>query len=81
MPVDKELIRKALDHFENDEYTEAQDILKKEIGRHRDEWLDDKLELGGDKEPEGKTDDEPEDSVDDKTGDDADDDAADDKEE
>ena len=80
MPVDKELIRKALDHFENDEYTEAQDILKKEIARHRDEWLDDKLELG-DKEPEGKTDDEPEASIEDKTDDAAADDDAGEKEE
>jgi hypothetical protein len=76
MPVDKELIRKALDHFENDEYTEAQDILKKEIARHRDEWLDDKLELG-DKEPEG----EPEASIDDKTDDAAADDDAGEEEE
>ncbi len=79
MPVDKELIRKALDHFENDEYTEAQDILKKEIAKQRDEWLDDKLELGGDKEPEDKTEDEPEASIDNKTAD-ADDDAAEEEE-
>jgi hypothetical protein len=47
MPVDKKQIKKALDHFENDEYSEAQDILKKEIAKHRDEWIEKKLELKG----------------------------------
>jgi hypothetical protein len=53
MPVDKEQIKKALDHFENDEYTEAQDIIRQEIAKHRDEWLDDKLGLEGES-PEEK---------------------------
>ena len=47
MPVDKEEIKKALDHFENDEYSEASDILKKEIAKHRNEWLEKKLDLAG----------------------------------
>ena len=73
MPVDKEKIRQALDHFENDEYTEAQEILKKEIARHRDEWLGDKLELGLDAE-EGSADDaaDDDDASDDDAGDDDD---------
>ena len=62
MPVDKEQIKRALDHFENDEYTEAQDILRQEIAKHRDEWLDDKLDLEGEApEEEAKAEGEEED--------------------
>ena len=64
MPVDKEKIRQALDHFENDEYTEAQDILKGEIAKHRDEWLADKLELEGTDSDDEDEDDEDEDDED-----------------
>ena len=63
MPVDKEKIRQALDHFENDEYTEAQDILKGEIAKHRDEWLADKLELEGTDSDDEDEDDEDEDDL------------------
>jgi len=48
MPISKENIKKALDHFENDEYVEAKDILSKEISNYKDEWLKDKLELKND---------------------------------
>jgi len=66
MPVDKEKIRQALDHFENDEYTEAQDILKGEIAKHRDEWLADKLELEGTDSDEDDEDEDDEDEDEDK---------------
>lgn len=45
MSIDTEKIKKALNHFENDEYVEAKDILSKEISNYKDEWLKDKLEL------------------------------------
>ena len=46
--MDKEQIKKALDHFENDEFSLAKDILTKEIQKKRDEHLKDKLELKSD---------------------------------
>jgi hypothetical protein len=49
--MDIESIKKALDHFENDEFVNAKEILKKEIHSHRNEWLKDKLELKNDIEP------------------------------
>ena len=54
MSVNKEQIKKALDHFENDEYSEASDILRQEIANHRDEWLDKKLGLVGEKDEAGE---------------------------
>jgi len=45
MPISKENIKKALDHFENDEYVEAKDIISKEVSTYKDEWLKNKLEL------------------------------------
>lgn len=56
MPVNKKEIKKALDHFENDEYSQAQDILKKEIAKHRDEWLDQKLDLKGETDTSAEAD-------------------------
>lgn len=46
--MDREKIRKALDHFENDEYVDAKDIIKKEIAGTRDVFLKDKLGLQND---------------------------------
>jgi hypothetical protein len=43
--MDKEQIRKALDHFENDEYTDAKEILQKEISDAKWDHLTNKLEL------------------------------------
>jgi len=51
MPVDKEKIKAALDSFEEDSFTDAKDILKGEISKHRDGWLKDKLELQNDINP------------------------------
>jgi len=45
MSIDKDKIKDALDHFENDEYVSAKEILSTEIGRAKDEFLKDKLEL------------------------------------
>jgi hypothetical protein len=49
--MDKEQIKKALDAFEDDKYTDAKDILKKEIASKRDEFLKNKLELQNDINP------------------------------
>jgi hypothetical protein len=58
MPVDNEQIKKALDHFENDEFVDAKEILQKEIQRAKNDHLKNKLELKGDAdaniEPEAK---------------------------
>ena len=43
--MNKRNIKKALDSFENDKYTDARDLLKKEIRAKRDEYLKDKLNL------------------------------------
>ncbi|GAF99622.1 unnamed protein product, partial [marine sediment metagenome] len=51
--MDKELIKKALDHFENDEFTDAKEILTKEISLSKNAFLSDKLgiqEFGHDKD-------------------------------
>jgi hypothetical protein len=40
--MDTEKIRKALDHFENDEFTDAQEILKREIADAKVDWIKDK---------------------------------------
>lgn len=52
MPVNNDNIRKALDHFENDEFVDAKEILSKEVQSARDQHLKDKLGLK-DKKPEG----------------------------
>jgi hypothetical protein len=49
--MDKKAIRKALDHFENDEYVDAKEIIKKEIAGHRDIFLKDKIGLKNDITP------------------------------
>lgn len=46
--MDQEKIRKALDHFENDKFTDAKDILKREIGAKKNDFLKDKLGLKND---------------------------------
>jgi hypothetical protein len=51
MPVDNEQIKKALDHFENDEFVDAKEILQKEIRKSKNDHLKNKLELKQDIEP------------------------------
>jgi hypothetical protein len=62
MPVDNEQIKKALDHFENDEFVDAKEILQKEILKAKNDHLKTKLELKGDAdanvEPEAKPEEE-----------------------
>jgi len=48
MTVDNEQIKKALDHFENDEFVDAKEILQKEILKAKNDHLKNKLELKGD---------------------------------
>lgn len=43
--MDKEKIKKALDHFENDEFTDAKNIISSEIRKKRNDWMKDKLDL------------------------------------
>ena len=47
MPINKEQIKKAIDHFENDKFTDAKEILTKEINIAKDDFLKSKLGLKG----------------------------------
>lgn len=49
--MDKDKIKKALDHFENDEYVDAKEIIKKEIKSKRDTFIKDKVGLKNDINP------------------------------
>lgn len=57
--MDKKAIRKALDSFENDQFVDAKDIIKKEVAGKRDIFLKDKLGLANNisTTPEQKEDD------------------------
>jgi hypothetical protein len=46
--MDRAKIRKALDHFENDQYVDAKDIISQEIAGKRDVFLKDRLGLSND---------------------------------
>jgi hypothetical protein len=56
--MDKEKIKKALDHFENDEFVDAKDIISQEIAGKRDEFIKDKLGLANDINPKPETNDD-----------------------
>jgi hypothetical protein len=45
MPTNQDNIRKALDSFEDDKYTDAKDILSKEITSAKNDFLKDRLGL------------------------------------
>lgn len=45
MTIDKDEIRKSLDYFEDDKFTNSKDILSKEIARAKTDFLRGKLEL------------------------------------
>ena len=49
--MDKAKVRKALDHFENDEYVDAKEILSKEIKGSIDAHVKDKCDLKNDINP------------------------------
>lgn len=49
--MDNEKIRKAIDSFEDDKFTDAKDALKSEIAGKRDSFLKDKLGLKGEVSP------------------------------
>lgn len=55
--MDKENIKKALDHFENDEFVDAKEILTKEIQSKRDDFVKDKVGLKDDITPAEKEED------------------------
>ena len=54
--MDREAIKKAIDNFENDEFTNAKEILQQEIKTAKNDFLKNKLGLRNDLEP--KTDEE-----------------------
>lgn len=65
--MDKEEIKKALDAFEDEKYSDAKDILKKEIENAKNDFIKDKLDIDltdadadGDADAEDKGDGEPE---------------------
>ena len=56
--MDKEVIKKALDSFENDAFVDAKEMLTKEIRKTKDLYIKDKLDLKGDPEEEYKYEDD-----------------------
>ena len=56
--MDKEKVRKALDHFENDEFVDAKDILSKEIKGAVNQHVKDKTGLKNDIDPAPAKDDD-----------------------
>ena len=56
--MDKEKIKKALDHFEKDQFTDAKEVLAGEIKAKKNAFLKDKLGLKDDIEPVEKDDSE-----------------------
>lgn len=52
--MDKETIKKALNHFENDEFSDAKAIIKQGVKDRRDSFLQDKLGLKEDSTEDAK---------------------------
>jgi hypothetical protein len=52
--MNKEDVKKALNHFENDEFTDAKEILRKGIKNKRNEFLNAKLGLKEDSTEDAK---------------------------
>ena len=63
MTIDIEQIKKALDHFENDEFVDSKEVLQKEIRKAKNDFLKNKLDLKNDVEPQDKIDQEADDEV------------------
>ena len=57
--MNKEKVKKALDHFEKDQFTDAKEVLAGEIKAKKNAFLKDKLGLKDDIEPVEKEDDDP----------------------
>ena len=49
--MDRKQIKRALDHFENDQYVDAKDIISQEIAGQRDVFIKNKLGLTQDINP------------------------------
>ncbi len=64
MTIDIEQIKKALDHFENDEFVDSKEVLQKEIRKAKNDFLKNKLDLKNDVEPQEKIDQEADDEID-----------------
>lgn len=56
MTLDSKKIKKSLDDFEEDRFTDSKDALTGEISKARDEFLKDKLGLKNWDNEEGNTD-------------------------
>jgi hypothetical protein len=50
MPIDTDQIKKALDHFENDEFVDSKEVLQREIRKAKNDFLKNKLDLKADVE-------------------------------
>lgn len=64
MTIDKEQVKKALDDFESDNYTDSKETLKKEVRRKINDYLKTNLDMN----------DNPVDDVEDETGEEPEDD-------
>lgn len=49
--MDRKKIKQALDHFENDQYVDAKEIISQEIAGQRDVFIKNKLGLAQDINP------------------------------
>lgn len=45
MPINKENIKRALDSFEDEDFTTSKEIIHKEITGRKNEWMQEKLGL------------------------------------
>lgn len=65
-PIDKDTIKRALDDFEDDKFTDAKEKITGEIKKARDEYLKDKLGLKGEEPKKDDKSDDKDDKSDDK---------------
>lgn len=49
--MDRKAIRKALDHFENDQFVDAKEIISREVAGARDIYVKNKVGLANDINP------------------------------
>ena len=63
MPVDNEKIKKALDDFENDNFIDAKDEIKRQVHGAINDFFKEKLELERDLEPNDTSADDPDKGV------------------
>lgn len=64
MPTDNEKIKKAFDEFEDDNYVDAEETLKSQIKKAKNDYLKKELDLEGDVEDIEPEDDDSDDDTD-----------------